>query len=625
MSKKNTYRPDIDGLRALAVLAVILFHLSPSYLPNGFLGVDIFFVISGFLITTILYREMEQNNFSFADFYNRRIRRILPICFVVIIVGLLLTRWIFLSKEFYGIANSGIASAFFLSNFYFARIEGGYFGITTEERPFNHIWSLSVEEQFYFIFPLLLWSLFRNKFLRKHIITVLLSLMLFLLCLSFFSLEKIGIRLDTYYLPHLRMIELLIGSLLAVILYLKGNHLSERASNVLGIFSFVLVITCLYMKDVFIPPFFPGIAALLLCIPTALLIVANEKGHLKILFSFPLIVWIGKLSYSLYLWHWVVLAVCRYFLGIGELPIKITIVALLIILLLSITSYYLIEQPFRKKRYTFKKSFIYLYLLPLFIVITIACNMFFIKVPELQKTPSHFAPIACKECTFSKDTLQTLGAEQNSLSKKILFVGDSHTSHLSPFIDIVGKKEEWNADILSAGGCPSLLNTQGWKPSPECQKALDYLQKHYSQYDIIFLVSSYTSDRENIPAYTQKLISTIHTLLKAGKEVYVLNSSANFDYDVQRNQKLKEQLGLEYFSSFRGVKYKKNYQRWEKLVTSLKAEFPSLPIIDLSHYIPNNGCIDKKPIMYDTNHLNTYGAKQIATLFIANGEKLLAP
>ena len=119
MLKKNTYRPDIDGLRALAVLAVVLFHLSPTLLPNGFLGVDMFFVISGFLITTILYREMEQNNFSFANFYNRRIRRILPVCFVVIVVGLLLTRWLFLTKDFYSVANSAVASVFFLSNFYF--------------------------------------------------------------------------------------------------------------------------------------------------------------------------------------------------------------------------------------------------------------------------------------------------------------------------------------------------------------------------------------------------------------------------------------------------------------------------------------------------------------------------
>ena len=124
MLKKNTYRPDIDGLRALAVLAVVLFHLSPTLLPNGFLGVDIFFVISGFLITTILYREMEQNNFSFANFYNRRIRRILPVCFVVIVVGLLLTHWLFLAKDYYSVANSAMASVFFLSNFYFARVGG---------------------------------------------------------------------------------------------------------------------------------------------------------------------------------------------------------------------------------------------------------------------------------------------------------------------------------------------------------------------------------------------------------------------------------------------------------------------------------------------------------------------
>ena len=623
MLKKNTYRPDIDGLRALAVLAVVLFHLSPTLLPNGFLGVDIFFVISGFLITTILYREMEQNNFSFANFYNRRIRRILPVCFVVIVVGLLLTRWLFLTKDFYSVANSAVASVFFLSNFYFARV-GGYFDISTEERPFNHIWSLSVEEQFYFIFPLLLWLVFKSKFLRKHIIAVLLSTMFFLLCLSFLPLEKIGIHLDAYYLPHLRMIELLTGSLLAVILCLKGNHLSVQMSNILGSSTLVIVIACLCVKNVFVPPYFPGVTSLLLCVPTALLIVANEKGsYVKKLFSIPPIVWIGKLSYSLYLWHWVVLAMCRYFLGVGDLPFGVALGAFILMFLLSIITYYFVEQPFRKKKYTFKKSFLYLYLLPLIVVIAISYSLYQAKIPELQKTSSHFPPVVCEKCTTSKDTLQTLGDTKSLYPKKILFVGDNHTSHLSPFIDIVGKKEGWKADVLSAGACPSLLNTQGWKPTAECQKALDYLQEHYLQYNVIFLVNSYTTDRENIPAYTQKFIATIHTLLAAGKDVYVLNSSANFDYDVQRNQKLKKQLGIQYFTSLRGEKYKKNYKRWERFASTLKTEFPTLHIIDLSHYIPNDGCIAGKPIMYDTNHFNTYGAQQIAALFIANGEKLL--
>ena len=113
-------------------------------------------------------------------------------------------------------------------------------------------------------------------------------------------------------------------------------------------------------------------------------------------------------------------------------------------------------------------------------MIAISYSLYQAKIPELQKTSSHFPPVTCEKCSTSKDTLQTLGNTQSLYSKKILFVGDSHTSHLSPFIDIVGKKEGWKADVLSAGACQSLLYTQGWKPSPECKKALDYKNTTYS-------------------------------------------------------------------------------------------------------------------------------------------------
>ena len=143
-------------------------------MPSGFLGVDIFFVISGFLITSIIYREMAEGTFSFANFYNRRIKRILPVFFVVLIVGLLVVWWLFLEINYYGIANSAIASILFLSNIYFSR-GGGYFDMTTKELPFNHIWSLSIEEQFYFIFPLILLFIFRNNFLKKYKIGTLIA------------------------------------------------------------------------------------------------------------------------------------------------------------------------------------------------------------------------------------------------------------------------------------------------------------------------------------------------------------------------------------------------------------------------------------------------------------------
>ena len=137
-----------------------------------------------------------------------------------------------------------------------------------------------------------------------------------MLLLSFVNLQKIGLSLDSYYLPHLRMIELLVGSILSVLLLEKGNSLSKIQSNILGIFSLSILLVCFYLKDFFIPPYFPGILALLPCFSVAFLILANEKGQwAKYFFSLKPIVWIGKLSYSLYLWHWVVLAIFRYFFG----------------------------------------------------------------------------------------------------------------------------------------------------------------------------------------------------------------------------------------------------------------------------------------------------------------------
>ena len=319
MLRKLSYRPDIDGLRALAVISVILFHINPNYMPSGFLGVDIFFVISGFLITSIIYREMAEETFTFANFYNRRIKRILPIFFVVLIIGLLVVWWLFLERDFHSITKSAISAVFFLSNLYFSR-DGGYFDISSEEKPFNHIWSLSVEEQFYFIFPLVLLFIFKNRHLKKHKLGTLIAGGGILLLSSFVNLQKLGIHLDSYYLSHLRMIELLSGSILSVFLFEKGNKLTTKQSNVLGIIALSVLFLLLYLKNLFVVPYFPGILALLPCIAVSFLILANENGKWTTkLFSIPFVVWIGKISYSLYLWHWIVLAIFRYFIGIGEL------------------------------------------------------------------------------------------------------------------------------------------------------------------------------------------------------------------------------------------------------------------------------------------------------------------
>lgn len=221
---KFTYRPDIDGLRAFAILSVIIFHLNKHWLPNGFLGVDIFFVISGFLISSIIYQKFIDNSFSFRYFYLRRIKRIFPVFFVVLISILLICWYIFMDSDFDRILHSAFFSIVFATNLHFAK-GLDYFDASSEENPILHFWSLAIEEQFYLFFPLVLFGLVKWKFLHKNILKIFSITILLIFISSFFELSKIGILANLYYLPHLRFMEILIGSLVAIFLA-KTPHIS---------------------------------------------------------------------------------------------------------------------------------------------------------------------------------------------------------------------------------------------------------------------------------------------------------------------------------------------------------------------------------------------------------------
>lgn len=252
MSKLD-YRPDIDGLRALAVLSVIFFHINHHWIPNGFLGVDVFFVISGFLITSILLKDLENGTFSFSEFYNRRIKRILPVFFVVLATGVTATSYLFLPEDRIGIFKSVLSSVAFLTNIYFAR-QGDYFDVSSNEKPFLHIWSLSLEEQFYFVFPVFLLILFRFSFTKKYKFPIVLSAIAVLFLTSFLSLEKIGLYWDNYYLPHARGFELLIGSALAIFTQQFPKRISQKWATPVSAISLIFLFSFMFIENIFTPP-----------------------------------------------------------------------------------------------------------------------------------------------------------------------------------------------------------------------------------------------------------------------------------------------------------------------------------------------------------------------------------
>jgi peptidoglycan/LPS O-acetylase OafA/YrhL len=361
------YRPDIDGLRAIAVLSVVAFHAFPSWVKGGFIGVDVFFVISGYLISTIIFENLDKGTFSFSDFYSRRIRRIFP-ALLLVLIGCFAFGWFaLLADEYKQLGKHIAAGAGFLSNFILWN-EAGYFDNSAETKPLLHLWSLGIEEQFYIVWPLLLWFAWKQKF-NLLTFTIIITVATFILNLK-------GVKQDmvaTFYSPQTRFWELLSGSLLAWFTLYKKDTLTgiKRNINVClsrfvyiekqdndgrtlsNLLSFVGLFLLLYgfwriNKELS----FPGKWALVPVLGAVLIITAGSKAWVnRRILSNKLAVWFGLISFPLYLWHWPILSFAR--IVESEVPSRnIRIAAVFVSIALAWLTYKLVERPLRFSNYS---------------------------------------------------------------------------------------------------------------------------------------------------------------------------------------------------------------------------------------------------------------------------------
>jgi peptidoglycan/LPS O-acetylase OafA/YrhL len=358
-----SYRPDIDGLRAVAVLSVVIYHLNKLWMPGGYVGVDIFFVISGFLITRNIWGEMEGGRFSFSNFYLRRIRRIAPAFLAMTAVTLAAGAFLLLPEDLLSLAKSAMWGVFSLSNVYFWRyLDTSYFAESADEVPMLHTWSLGVEEQFYFIWPslLLMALLFRRR--RAAAIAIAATI-----CIASFvcgELTNVAAQKFSYYMLPARAGELMVGALLALgTKRIAAGSSSPRAlAEVFAIAGMALVVGSLYLLND--TSRFPGINALYPCLGAAMLMMAGGMGSriVAIVLTPRPIVFIGLISYSLYLWHWPVLAFVRYFYGTVDGARAWT--AVIAMLGLAVASYRYVEVPTRHWRAGRMKQVLALYAAP---------------------------------------------------------------------------------------------------------------------------------------------------------------------------------------------------------------------------------------------------------------------
>ena len=333
------YRPEIDGLRALAVAPVILFHAGMNIFSGGFIGVDIFFVISGYLITSILIEDIENNSFSILNFYERRARRILPALFVMVLFTIIIG-WFILTPYFYRDLFQTIFSVSFFASNILLYIKSGYFSAISELKPLLHTWSLAVEEQFYILFPiflLVIWRFGKKKFFLFLVLISIISL----------TLSEWAWRIDTsanFYLLPTRIWELTAGSLASLLL--KKYRLREN--NFISLLGLLAILYSIFYFDENTP--FPSIYTLIPITGTVLLILfAKKETIVAKLLKNKILVSIGLISYSAYLWHQPIFSFIRH-IKFEELTSVDFILCLIVIFTISYLSWKFVEQPFRNKK-----------------------------------------------------------------------------------------------------------------------------------------------------------------------------------------------------------------------------------------------------------------------------------
>lgn len=467
------YRADIDGLRAVAILSVIFFHFFPEKVRGGFIGVDIFFVISGFLISSIIFSRLELNSFSFFDFYSRRIRRIFPALIIVLIASLAAGWLVLLPNEYKQLGKHTIGGAGFVSNFLFWW-ESGYFDNKAITKPLLHLWSLAIEEQFYLIWPLLLFFAWTKKW-RFFVVIAIIAISSFTFNLYFAETNTVA----DFYSPISRFWELMLGGILAYVA-LHKPHWNSKYPHVQSLLGLSLIIMGLLLihkgND------FPGWRALLPTLGAFLLISAGPNGLAnKYILSNRLFIWFGLISYPLYLWHWPLLSFTHILTG--EPGIEIKLLLIVVAIALAWLTYKWIEKPLRFQTYHYQKTLALATIMTVVFISGIVVNLNMMRPKNSSATFENYLS-AMNDWEYP-NRLKPLKAIPRAFyinsrnSDTTLLIGDSHIEQYSPrVVDTIQNHHPSSnsAIFITAGGClpiPGVQEDQHRTCSTTLKSALD--------------------------------------------------------------------------------------------------------------------------------------------------------
>jgi len=626
------YRPEIDGLRALAVLPVLLFHIGFSGFGGGFVGVDIFFVISGYLITSIILREKSENDFSITRFYERRARRILPALLAMIFACLCISYFWMAPTQLKEFAGSSISAIFFVSNVFFLK-HSSYFDAASEEMPLLHTWSLAVEEQYYIIFPIFILLTWRVGF--KAVFSLV--IMGFLLSLGLSEYGWRNHNTANFFLIPFRAWEILAGSICAFILF-KRTELKQQ--QVLPLVGLAMIVASIFLYDKQTP--FPSAYALLPVLGTCLIILfCSTKSIVGKLLSLKPVVFIGLISYSAYLWHQPLLAFYRIRLG-GDFSLLLKFGLLLLSFVIAYFSWRFIETPFRKKAsVTTNKQpqrVLWTSATAMSALAAVGLALFLnngfterqsvsnqkMTTLEQQVRNNYGLSSSCQSFNLSDNCKTTSEPE-------VLLWGDSFAMHLGGAL--VSADKDIKLIQLTQNSCPPLIDFSILLPNKKgaehCisfnRNVMDFIastpsiKKVVISSQISYLVGQKAIGNDGKFTYankdeiSQKFLNTASKVTELGREVLFVSPTPADGRDLGKCVFRKNMFGGDLKDcSFQRSDYSEDAQRAFHVTNNIKKHANTLLLSEL--ICEGNNCatsLNGVPIYRDAGHLSYAGAKLI--------------
>jgi peptidoglycan/LPS O-acetylase OafA/YrhL len=671
------YRPDIDGLRAVAVLSVVVFHAFPEWMRGGFIGVDVFFVISGYLISTIIFENLERGSFRFGEFYARRIKRIFP-ALILVLLGCLAFGWIaLLADEYKQLGRHTAAGAGFISNFVLWS-EAGYFDNSAETKPLLHLWSLGIEEQFYIVWPFLLWLAWKRRF-------SLLGITLAVAGLSFaLNAAQVGNNaVATFYSPQTRFWELLCGSLLAWAALYKKDALADAwhrldaglamlmsrkqpaaaggmAANLLSLLGLLLLATGFWRIDSTLA--FPGFWAVMPVLGAALIIAAGPQAWInRTVLANRMAVWFGLISFPLYLWHWPLLSFARIVeSGVPDARIRILAVALAIAL--AWLTYRLVERRVRAGGYQGLK-------VAVLVVCMVALGCAGYVTDRNEGWPARAALAKGAENSallkgFGEDDpaahaacMQTYGLSgrirycnlSGTGKPKLALIGDSHAKAL--YVGMAELLQERNQGVLNVGG-RLLLGVATHPPGDQFEidvykggiRATEFAAQEPSIETVVmvsrgpfYMNGAWLFQLIDRPDITDRkkiwelaMRNTLDRFVSAGKQVVFVLDNPELGFDPRScldSRPLRISNQVRRPCAVPRSEYDARNKDYRTVVLSVLKDYPGVKLFDAAAYLCDDtwcrAMRDDKILYFDGDHLSRAGSRYLAgeLLQVLDGRK----